>query len=73
LIPDSSKREADIAVESARQAFKTWSTTSATYRSSILNKIADEIEKRIDEFALAESNDQGKPLSLSLNVEIPRG
>ena len=73
MIPDSSKREADIAVESARQAFKTWSTTSTTYRSSILNKIADEIEKRIDEFALAESNDQGKPLSLSLNVEIPRG
>ncbi len=37
-----------------------------------MNRIADEIEKRIDEFALAESSDQGKPLSLALTVEIPR-
>lgn len=37
-----------------------------------MNRIADEIEKRIDEFALAESTDQGKPLSLALNIEIPR-
>ncbi len=73
MIPDSGKREADVAIESAAQAFKSWSVASAKTRSNLLNRIADEIEKRIDEFALAESTDQGKPLSLSLNVEIPRG
>ena len=73
MIPDSGKREADVAIESAAQAFKTWSITSIKKRADLLNRIADEIEKRIDEFALAESSDQGKPLSLALNVEIPRG
>lgn len=69
---DSGKEEADMAVTAANQAFKTWSLTSTNYRAQILNKIADEIEKRLEEFAVAESSDQGKPVSLSRNIEIPR-
>ena len=33
-----------MAVDAASEAFKTWSETSATERSIILNKIADRIE-----------------------------
>lgn len=35
-------------------------------------KIADIIESRLEEFAVAESQDQGKPVSLARNVDIPR-
>ncbi len=72
LVPDSGKKEADLAVESALQAFKTWSKESPQARADYLNKIANEIENRKDEFARAESNDQGKPLNISASVEIPR-
>ena len=71
-IPDSGRLEADMAVEAAYQAFKTWSTTSAAERAGYLNRIANELEKRVDEFAEAESMDQGKSLFLARNVEIPR-
>jgi len=71
-ISDSGKKEADMAVEAAKKAFKTWSKTSPSYRSKILNKIADQIEARLEEFAVAESSDQGKPITISRNVEIPR-
>lgn len=71
-VPDSGKRETDMAVEAASQAFKTWSLTSVVERARLLNKIADEIESRLDEFAKAESSDQGKPYSISASFEIPR-
>jgi acyl-CoA reductase-like NAD-dependent aldehyde dehydrogenase len=72
LVPDSDKKEADMAVEAACLAFKTWSLTTVADRARLLNRIADEIESRLEEFARAESTDQGKPLSISMNVEIPR-
>ena len=34
----------------------------------MLNKIADLIESKLDEFAVAESRDQGKPVSLAKMV-----
>ena len=71
-VPDSGKKETDMAVESAFQAFKTWSCTSVEKRAKILNRIADQIEARLDEFARAESMDQGKSITLATSVEIPR-
>ena len=37
-----------------------------------MNKIADLIEQRLDEFAEAESRDSGKPVHLAKAVDIPR-
>jgi acyl-CoA reductase-like NAD-dependent aldehyde dehydrogenase len=71
-MPDSGKNEVDMAVEAASQAFKRWSITTVQERARILNKIADLIEERLEQFAIAESVDQGKPLFLSRTVEIPR-
>ena len=34
--------------------------------------MADIVESRIDEFAVAESKDQGKPIWLAKQVDIPR-
>ena len=37
-----------------------------------MRKIADLLESRLEEFAVAESHDQGKPVSLARMVDIPR-
>lgn len=71
-VPDSSASEVNQAIDSAQEAFKTWSKTSTQDRANILYKIADGIEKRIDLFAKAETSDVGKPLWLSKEVDIPR-
>lgn len=71
-IPDSDERDVELAVKAAKDAFPAWSTTSAAKRSEILLKIAEGIEKRLTELALAESKDNGKPLWLATKVDIPR-
>ncbi len=72
LVPDSNAEDVNIAVEAASVAFKSWSKTTRQYRSSLLMKVSDLIEKRLDEFAVAESEDQGKPIHLARTVDIPR-
>ena len=49
-----------------------WSRTPAKERAKHLHKIADAIEERLEEFAVAESRDQGKPIWLARSVDIPR-
>lgn len=72
MIPDSDKDDVELAVQSAAVAFEKWSEASSEYRSGFLYKIAALIEKNLDKFALAETNDNGKPLWLSKSVDIPR-
>lgn len=49
----------NAAVQAAKAAFPMWSSLSPQDRSAIMNKLADLIESHMDEFALAESRDQG--------------
>jgi aminomuconate-semialdehyde/2-hydroxymuconate-6-semialdehyde dehydrogenase len=70
--PYSSEKDVALAVDAAKKAFETWSKTSAEERFKILNKIADLIDENFEELALAETNDNGKPLWLSKQVDIPR-
>jgi aminomuconate-semialdehyde/2-hydroxymuconate-6-semialdehyde dehydrogenase len=72
LCPDSDDRDVQLAVDAATAAAEGWRKTTAEKRSRIMQRIADLIEQRIDEFAQAETIDQGKPLWLSKNGEIPR-
>ena len=69
--PDSDERDVALAVTAAHNALQEWKNTPAEKRSRIMQRIADLIEKRLDEFAQAETIDQGKPLWLSKNGEIP--
>jgi len=71
-IPNSNLNDIDKAVKIAKAAFETWSVSSAEYRFKILNRIADLIDENHDALALAETNDNGKPLWLSKEVDIPR-
>lgn len=65
LIPDSDERDVELAYQSAEKAFEIWSKTPAEKRFKILNKIAELIDLKNDELALAESIDQGKPVWLA--------
>ncbi|MCB0661156.1 MAG: aldehyde dehydrogenase [Saprospiraceae bacterium] len=71
-IPDSQASDIDKAVAAAKNAFPAWSKSGTQFRYEVLNRIADLIGENLEAFALAESMDSGKPVSLSRSVDIPR-
>jgi aminomuconate-semialdehyde/2-hydroxymuconate-6-semialdehyde dehydrogenase len=71
-IPDSDERDVELATEAALKAFPSWSVTPKDERSRIMLKISELIEKNLERFAIAESMDNGKPVSLARMVDIPR-
>ena len=71
-IPDSDERDVEKAVAAATAAFPAWSIMPVDKRSELLLKIAALLNKNLEELALSESIDQGKPLWLSKSVDIPR-
>lgn len=71
-IPDSDKEDVEKAVEAARGVQKAWAETSVDTRFDILNKIAVLIRENLDDLALAECIDNGKPLWLAKRIDIPR-
>lgn len=71
-LPNSTNKDIEEAYIAANNAFGLWSKTSVEQRSEILHKIADLIVSKLDPLAAAESMDNGKPLSLAKEVDIPR-
>ncbi|MFZ1527516.1 MAG: aldehyde dehydrogenase [Ferruginibacter sp.] len=71
-IPNSNEKDLHIAVSAAKKGFASWSNTSLENRFLILNKIATLIGENAEPLALAETNDNGKPLWLSRKVDIYR-
>ncbi len=72
LIPRSNVSDVDLAVKAAEEAFPTWSRLSNAERSKHLMAVSQRIGEKLDELALAESRDNGKPLKLAKAVDIPR-
>ncbi|MBS1617110.1 MAG: aldehyde dehydrogenase [Bacteroidetes bacterium] len=71
-IPDSDASDVELAVTAAKAVFPAWSATPLEERMMTLLRIADGIERRMDEFVIAESRDNGKPRKLARAVDIPR-
>jgi aminomuconate-semialdehyde/2-hydroxymuconate-6-semialdehyde dehydrogenase len=71
-VPDSDARDVQRATEAARRAFLPWSRTPIAERSRLLLALAQRIDDRLEELALAETNDTGKPLRNSRVIDIPR-
>ncbi|PKH53014.1 2-hydroxymuconic semialdehyde dehydrogenase [Tenacibaculum sp. Bg11-29] len=71
-IPNSSKEDVEAAYNSAKSAFRQWSETTLDQRSKILSKIAELIKEKLSFLAEAESKDNGKPISLAKQIDIPR-
>jgi len=70
--PNSNEKDIALAVSAAERALPEWSNSSTEKRFRILNRIADLIEENLDALATAETNDNGKPLWLSKQVDIRR-
>jgi aminomuconate-semialdehyde/2-hydroxymuconate-6-semialdehyde dehydrogenase len=71
-IPDSDEEDVKLAVEAANRAFPAWSSMKKEERSQWMMRLTDLLEKRLEDFAKAETIDNGKPLWLSRSVDIPR-
>jgi aminomuconate-semialdehyde/2-hydroxymuconate-6-semialdehyde dehydrogenase len=71
-IPNSTKEDVEKAYQAAAKAFPKWSATTLNERSKILSKIADLLIEKLDFLAATESKDNGKPISLATQIDIPR-
>ena len=70
-ISEANKNDVDLAVVSARKAFKSWSKIEPKERAKYIFRIARMIQERAKEFAIIESIDGGKPIRESRDVDIP--
>ena len=63
-VADASARDAELAITAARKAFDdgSWPRMRAAERAGFLFKLADAIEARAEEFAVLETQNNGKPL-----------
>ncbi|MEQ8562174.1 MAG: aldehyde dehydrogenase family protein, partial [Cytophagales bacterium] len=68
-IPDSDSDDVNLAYQAAEKAFPKWSQTSIKERSEILLKISRLIDENLEGLAVAESIDNGKPISLAKRVD----
>jgi acyl-CoA reductase-like NAD-dependent aldehyde dehydrogenase len=71
-VAEAGPQDVDRAVAAARKAFDggKWPAMAPSERGRILWKIADLLEAKIDDFAMLETLDAGKPLGESKNVEM---
>src|ERR1700732_1614423 len=72
-VAEGDREDIDRAVKAARAAFETgpWSKISTAARGKMIWKLADLIEKHLEEFAQLESLDNGKPLSIARVADLP--
>jgi acyl-CoA reductase-like NAD-dependent aldehyde dehydrogenase len=70
---EASDADVDAAVKAARTAFEEgdWPQMAAADRGRLLLKLADLLEKHIDELAYLETLDNGKPIFESRYVDMP--
>ena len=66
-------KDVDVAVASAREAFESgvWSKAAPSHRKTVLLKLALLIEENMDELAILEALEAGKPVSECLGLDIP--
>ncbi|WP_407343308.1 aldehyde dehydrogenase family protein [Pengzhenrongella phosphoraccumulans] len=63
--------DVEDALDAAHLAFETWGQTTPTERAAVLNKIADLIDAHVQELAVAETWENGKPVRETLAADIP--
>ncbi len=70
-IPRSTAPDIELALDAAHRAKEAWGTTPVAERAAILNKIADRLEENLEELAVAETWDNGKPVRETLAADLP--
>jgi phenylacetaldehyde dehydrogenase len=72
-VAEGDRPDIDAAVKAARKAFESgpWPRMSTSKRGHLIWKLADLIEANLEELALLESLDNGKPLAIARAADVP--
>jgi phenylacetaldehyde dehydrogenase len=72
-VPEGDKADVDLAVAAARRAFDdgVWAKVSPSEKGRLLWKLADLIERDLEELAELESIDNGKPYAVARVADLP--
>jgi len=72
-VAEGDAADIDRAVAAARRAFESgpWPSMSPSERSRLIYRLADKLEERLEDFALLESLDNGKPLAVARVADVP--
>jgi aminobutyraldehyde dehydrogenase len=71
VIKEASREQVNAAVAAAKEAFKSWSTTTPRQRAELLLDVVDHLKQNIQVYARLESLNCGKPYLGMLNGEMP--
>lgn len=63
----------DQAVTAAKRAQRSWARLPVGERAGWLRRVADEIDRRFDDFVAAEIADTGKSVTQARTLDVPRG
>ncbi|MFL0461061.1 aldehyde dehydrogenase family protein [Kytococcus sedentarius] len=67
----SGEGDVEKALDAAWKAAETWNRTTVAERAIVLNKIADRMEEKLEQLAVAETWENGKPVRECLAADIP--
>jgi aldehyde dehydrogenase len=67
----STEEDINLALDAAHEIRAKWAATSVTDRSNMLLRIADRIEQHLEELAVVETWENGKPVRETLNADLP--
>jgi aldehyde dehydrogenase len=70
-IARSGAKDIELALDAAHAAAESWGRTSPTERSGVLLKIADLMEANLEQLAIAECWENGKPIRETLAADLP--
>jgi aldehyde dehydrogenase len=70
-VADSTPEDIELALDAAHAAKADWAQRSPAERAAVLNAIADAMEEHLEELAIAESWDNGKPVRETLGADLP--
>jgi len=70
-IARSTAADVELALDAAHHVKEAWGRTSAAERSNILLRIADRMEQHLEDLAIIETWDNGKPVRETLAADLP--
>ncbi|WP_375182512.1 aldehyde dehydrogenase [Sphingomonas adhaesiva] len=70
-IARSQAEDIEAALDAAHRAKDAWGRTSVAERALLLGRIADRMEQHLEQLAIAETWDNGKPIRETMAADIP--
>ncbi len=70
-VAEAGQEDVDLAVKSARTAYKEWSKLTGKERGKYIFRIARLMQERAREFAVIEALDGGKPIREARDIDVP--